>query len=285
MTTIKETRWTVIFIFLIVTPVISILQNFVLYKNQSCLNVFRAIAQATNGLVLPTLVCNLLSIAFIIVLLFMIIGELRPKDMGLHGRKILHAVMITALLWLLMNAVFAVASLMVNSSLAWQPSWDTQGVPVVIGKLISHLFGNALYEEAAFRGFLLMQLYLKFSGRQSKITTRKMVLALLISQSYFSLIHIPNRLANNGFHALLFLDLLGLLIMGILFALLFLRTQNLFLVVGCHALLNTPTSLVKSPFNEQILPAVFMILILVFWPYILKRIRNGENKNTSKTGS
>src|SRR5690606_32107815 len=67
--------------------------------------------------------------------------------------------------------------------------------------------------------------------------------ALLISQVAFALSHIPNRIYLRMSPGDIVIDLLMLVGWGVLYTLLYLRTDNLFLVVGVHALGNTPTTL------------------------------------------
>jgi membrane protease YdiL (CAAX protease family) len=52
---------------------------------------------------------------------------------------------------------------------------------------------------------------------------------------------------------------------GVLLALLYLRTRNLLLVVGVHALINTPTLVVATPFSVEIVE-VLAVLVLLVWP-------------------
>ena len=71
----------------------------------------------------------------------------------------------------------------------------------------------------------------------------RLVLALLVSQGLFALSHVPNRIYLGMKPDEIALDLLMLLGWGTLYALIYLRTNNLFIVVGIHALGNTPTTL------------------------------------------
>ena len=66
--------------------------------------------------------------------------------------------------------------------------------------------------------------------------------------------------------AKLLIDLPLLVVMGILFALIFLRTKNLLVAVGAHAILNYPTPLVETPVNEQLVVAGLILLLLITWP-------------------
>ena len=269
----KEAKWLIISIFLIIQPVLSVLQNYVFLKNEYCLNIYKAIAQATSGLILPTLVFYLLSILLIVIILFILFGKLKLKDLGIELAKIRQAFLVLILLWIIINIVFAISSLIVDGAVNWHSSWNEKGILVVIGVFLGQIFGNAFYEEIAFRGFLLPQLYLKLNGFYKNSIKKKILLALILSQLYFALIHIPHRLANDIHGSALIIDLIVTFIMGIIFALYYLRTKNLLLVIGIHSILNYPTALVASPVDGQIISGILILLLLVFWPQITNSLK------------
>lgn len=104
--------------------------------------------------------------------------------------------------------------------------------------LAAQLFGNALYEEVAFRGFLLPQFFRRFRRLGPAAA---FVLAPLLSQLLFALAHVPNRLWVTGLvPANLPGSLIPLFVLGLYFALVYLLTDNLFAVVGLHSLINVP---------------------------------------------
>ena len=124
---------------------------------------------------------------------------------------------------------------------------------------------NALIEEAGWRGFLLPQLYLRLSTRMD--TRRRLILAMFGAQVLFALMHIPNRLLDQRL-ALdeLLLSLAFVFVLGVFFAGIYLRTGNLFLAIGVHALFNTPTVLFTPVLPSQVILGALTILVLVAWP-------------------
>jgi membrane protease YdiL (CAAX protease family) len=122
------------------------------------------------------------------------------------------------------------------------PDWTIYGAGFMIGLLLTQILGNALFEEIAYRGFLFPQLYLRLTSLRER-PWKRFALALLISQAAFALSHIPNRIYLGMSAGDIAVDLLMLVGWGVLYTLLYLRTDNLFLVVGVHALGNTPTTL------------------------------------------
>ncbi|WP_440961729.1 type II CAAX prenyl endopeptidase Rce1 family protein [Paenibacillus nitricinens] len=61
---------------------------------------------------------------------------------------------------------------------------------------------------------------------------------MLISQSIYVAIHIPNRIYSGLVRKDFVYDFIALLILGVIFSLLYVLTKNLFFVIGVHALMN-----------------------------------------------
>jgi membrane protease YdiL (CAAX protease family) len=137
----------------------------------------------------------------------------------------------------------------------------------VLGLLLAQVLGNALFEEVGYRGFLLRQFELRLgwvTGRR-----RRLAVAAALSLALFALMHVPNRLSAGFAGADLATSVLIALALGVLLTLLYLRTGNLLLVVGVHALINTPTLLVASPASHEIVE-VLAVLLLVAWPRLTR---------------
>lgn len=185
---------------------------------------------------LDTLTANLISLALLVLGLLFVLGRLRPGDVGLRARNIGTGLAFTVVYFgLLQLALLAFARLGGFEALNL---WTRVGALTAAYLLLAQLVGNALYEEIAFRGFLLPQLFLKFQ-RQS--VTAAIVMAALVSQALFALAHVPNRLWVTGLSpAELPGALLPLFLLGLYFSLLYLLTDNLFAVIGVHALTNEP---------------------------------------------
>lgn len=185
---------------------------------------------------LGTLTANLAGSALIVVGLLFLVGRLRPSDVGLVGSDLRDGVLYTIASFALIQAGIAIAAAFAPTA-ELVNDWAAHGAGVTLSLLVAQLFGNALLEEIAFRGFLLRQLQLKL--RPGGVTA--VVLAALLSQALFALAHIPNRLWVKGAApAELPVHLLPLFIMGLWFVAIYLLTRNLFAVVGLHAFVNVP---------------------------------------------
>lgn len=185
---------------------------------------------------LDTLTANLLGLALLVVGLLFTVGKLKPRDVGLRATDLRSGLLFTAVFFVLLQLVLLVVAQVTRAEAVG--TWTRLGLGTAAYLLLAQLIGNALYEEIAFRGFLLPQLFLHFR-KLGKVAG--WAAALLLSQAVFALMHVPNRLWVTGLApAELPGALLPLFLVGIYFAALYLLTGNLFAVVGVHALNNMP---------------------------------------------
>ena len=221
----------------------------------------------------PTLVANLVPLLFVVGLIIFGVGRLTPADVGWVRVQLAPALWITLGLWLAAQLIFAVLAVTGGGRTALHTAWAQPGAGFVLGGVLAQLFGNALAEETVFRGFFFVQLYKKFGRRLRHAAA--LVAAALVSQIGFALLHIPNRLLVKGFVASdLLADQLGLVLMGLLFAAIYGVTQNLWLAVGIHALVNDPAPLVQAA--DGVVGAVWIALALalvLLWKPVRARLR------------
>lgn len=223
----------------------------------------------SRGLIHRTLVLNTLLMLGTVAGVLLWYERLSLPDIGIAWEKLPFAVLFGIGAWLLIQGLEAVVSLIATGGTEIDPAWKESGL-ATIGLLIGMLFGTALWEEIAFRGFLLRQCFLKFGHWINNNRVLLAVVAILISQMAFALFHVPWKLMTNGMSLYMVGELAGVLLTGVLYALLYLRTGNLFLVIIIHALGNAPTSLVAPTIGTPNLLLLFMMLLLIFWPRMKK---------------
>jgi len=90
-------------------------------------------------------------------------------------------------------------------------------------------------------------------------------LALVGSQMFFALLHVPNR------HLQGFTLAGGAEGLGLPFALVYHRAGNLLIAVGVHAVNNAPTMLVATPLSGQFLVTVLLVGLVAAWPVLRGR--------------
>jgi membrane protease YdiL (CAAX protease family) len=230
------------------------------------------VARATNGLVQPTLLFSALLFFVVIVGGIRLGGNLRGRDIGLSASKIPEGFTVTLGVWVVLQlTLLFVALLWSDSSVSLSRGFETGRWTTTLGLFAAQLLGNAFVEEAMFRGFLMPQVYLKLGGRRDQLRWRPMLWALLASQLGFALVHIPNlhRLGPPGVGPVGSFAMIFAL--GVFFALIYIRTANLFVGIGLHALINTPMPLVRPVVSPEVVVFVLALLVLALWPLLSHR--------------
>lgn len=222
-----------------------------------------------EGSICRILILNTLLIAGPIVGVLLWYEKLSLQDIGIVWGKLPLAILLWVGIWLLVQGIELVAGLLLRGNAKIDPAWSGGGLAIV-GLLAGHLFGTALYEEMAFRGFLLRQCFLNLQGWSKNRQVLLASVAILISQLAFTLFHVPWKLMTQMWSASTMGELSGVLLTGIVYSLLYLRTDNLFLVMGIHALGNAPTSLIAPTIGTPNLLLLFTVVIWILWPRMNK---------------
>lgn len=254
---IKEAPWKVIVVYLLVSTCLVALINLVLFPS----SFFDPITKSTYGLINATLQANLLNILVFSILIFGW-GRLHPSDVGLVWSKLPQGLYLTALLWLLTQGIVLLIN-WINGEIRIDPVWSERGVTVVIGGLIAQLCGNAFFEEMEYRGFYLGQFYLKIKNPNERV---RLALAILSMLALFVFSHIPNRIFSGYTLADIPLDFALLSFWGLFFTAVYLISDNLFLAIGVHALMNQPAMITEASFPVQFL--LFLLtsaLLAILW--------------------
>jgi uncharacterized protein len=230
------------------------------------------LVRMTGGLVNNTLLVHVLGLPLVIGVVVLWFGRLRPAEVGLLWSDLPRAIALVLLLWVAAQVLGLALALATADTLQLNPLWERRGASGVLGLLLAQVLGNALLEEVGYRGFLMPQLNLRLSWVADP--RRRMALAVGTSQALFALMHLPNRLRQGHTGADLAWSLSVVFALGVLFAFLYLRTGNLLIVVGVHALVNTPTLIIATPVGSEIVEVLAVLLILM-WPRLTTLQRGG----------
>ncbi|MBN2471316.1 MAG: CPBP family intramembrane metalloprotease [Anaerolineae bacterium] len=256
----RAKSWGFLLLIILVSAGMSLLSNLVFFRYGT----FAPVYEATNGLLNSTLIASGLHLLVILGLL-VFLGRMRGPEFGVVARHIGPGVFALVLLWVAMNLVLLLAALLAGQGVTWHPGWADRGVLAVLGSLIGQVFGNALAEEIQYRGFLLPQFWHKLRALAGRPWLR-VVLAVTIMAAIFSVSHIPNRM----FRGQPFDDWAFLIGMGAWFAVIYLRTGNLFVAVAVHALQNAPTLLFASPLDYGPVIIALGVLLVIIWPQVAR---------------
>jgi len=231
------------------------------------------IYNGSHHLITPTLI-GAGTFGVVVIAVLVGVGKLPFHDFGWIGSKLVPGLAATAVLWIAMQLVEVMVGLATKGQVQLSPTLRIAGWTTVIGVLIGQALGTAPGEETFFRGFLLPQLRIRL-GRLSP--ARAIGLAIVASQAVFALYHLPNLVLGTS-HAVATTPLaiasqLGIDFgLGVFYAVVYIRTGNLFLLMGIHALGNAGTSLVATPIDPV---AVLLVLVVLFLglSFVLRRPR------------
>jgi membrane protease YdiL (CAAX protease family) len=237
----------------------------------------KALQLMTRGLLNATLVGYAILLPLVVGGLLFLLGRLRPRDVGLRARDLPAAIIWALALWAVVNLGEAVAQ---SGHFGFDAQWTR---PLgLIGQWIAQIFGNALYEEIVYRGFLTVQLALLFErlGRG-----RALVLGVILAQAVFASIHI-GLLLNMGLSWSAILGTMPeLFLAGVALATVYLFTGNLLIAVGVHALVDAPMLIPKdaSGLGDDF-GYVYLMLALVatcLWRWRIPAVTNSARSEAS----
>jgi membrane protease YdiL (CAAX protease family) len=201
----------------------------------------------------------------VIIIYFVLIrlSRYKPLELGLNKSKIKNGIILTIALFMLLQVYGALYSYFSSGKLSVNEMMkeSTQ----VSGYYLAMVFGVALFEEVIFRGFLIPQVFVRL--KSGKDESRRMFLALIISQVLFSVIHIPIRLSNGVNFSALIVSLAAIFVLGIVFALLYMFTDNLFIAIGVHAVWDASQNNLATFHSSQyafVVVGLFAFILMYF---------------------
>ncbi len=201
---------------------------------------------------------------WLVVIFGWAICGLRAKDIGIRWGQWKEGVVVTLVMWVIIEGVLVGSVLVLKRPLSWHPLWNRLTPAAIAANVVYYFLGVALFEEVFYRGFMVPQFFHAFQERFPK---RSQVMAVLTSQLLFALSHIP--------HYPMPLPMpvgLGILwLSGVVLAWMWLRTGNLFIVIGWHGLMDFPIHLVAAPQNvPEGITFLVGVLLLAGWPFVKK---------------
>lgn len=224
----------------------------------------RAVRSSSGGWLDPNLPAGALVFLVSIIPFVFLRARLRPRDIGLEARKLGRGAVVVAGLWVAMQGILALAGLLDDGTLRLHRVWLAPGAPAApLAFLAAMLVVMPAVEEATYRGFVLPQLWLRLRGAPRVRTWGAVVASALL----FSAMHIPNRHLLYGLDRASFAaSLAALVVFGIFMAVIYLRTANLWVAGGVHALTNAPTPLVEAPIPPLLVLVPLVSTLVVLWP-------------------
>jgi uncharacterized protein len=202
------------------------------------------VSHMTHGLVNSTLEANAILLVAGVGGLILLGGRLTLRDLGLRTDGIGPAVCFAFVLWAWVNLFDIAYLLAVHMPMSLHSTWTKPGVLPTCGAFVAQIFGNALYEEIVFRGFLTVQVAILLR-RLGKVPA--LVLGIVLTQAVFALIHVPLEIRMHHTAAQIWPLLAQLFQTGVALAVIYLATNNLLIAVGAHALSNSIMLIFADP--------------------------------------
>lgn len=221
----------------------------------------------TGGVITYTLFGYLVKLVVTVGGILFIAGRLRPVDVGLKREGIPGAIVILLSVWLVVQAIQLGLGRLAGTP-GVEMMWLETPTGVLVGRGLQEFIGTAFVEEVVYRGFLLQQLFLKTEHLLPGREPWRMVFALWASQWYFGLNHIPAGLGQGMTYEQLTVFVVHTVLMGVFFAAIYLRTGNLWLSMGVHALVNNPLTIFRSPVDASLIVLVLAVVLLLAWPFL-----------------
>lgn len=222
----------------------------------------------TGGAVTAVTVAGLLSWTVLVGLLMGGVAALRPRHVGLSAGAFWEALPILLWVWILVQAAH-VAMGAASGTVSIVPT--SLDLSASVGQRVEAVVGSGLLEEVFYRGFLLVQAYGLLRRRMGR--ERALALAVVASSVYFGLNHIRAGLRAGLSPAEVAAFAVHCALVGALFAALFLRTGNLFIAAGAHALINDPLPFVDPPVDPSLTMLVGVCVLALAWPALAQRFR------------
>ena len=250
----------ILLIIIVLLPLNNILINYLF-----TIGFFQPINAITHGVINATLVANGFSV-LIFSLIIIVLGKNNWPSMWIDMEKLKFAFILIFIIWFISQLSMFAYTLYHNQEILF-----IDNITIKVGNILAQLLGNSLFEEMIYRGVFFIQIYLvlisKFSERIS------ICCAILISSILFAINHIPHRLMVYEVDNL-FIDISGLIFVGILITIIFIKTENLAFVIGFHALMNEPFNIIKVDFSPDIIIFGLTVISVLSWHKIKASNRN-----------
>jgi membrane protease YdiL (CAAX protease family) len=218
---------------------------------------------ASRGLVDLTLVTA--AVIALLVVAVLVVSGVPLRELGLRSRDLPHALTLLVVLYGALQLAIVLTALVCGDRVVLARN-DPRAA---IGGFVAQLFGNALVEEAVFRGFLLRQLLIRARRRGG---LRAIVAATAIAAVLFALWHIPVRI-HQGYRGLDLVATLVIVALGaVLASYLYVRSGNLLILVVLHTLFNDQAPLFVSPMPSQWIMCALAIAAIVWIELAARRL-------------
>ncbi len=192
------------------------------------------------------------------------------RSLGLTRRHAYTGLIIGLLLWGTTQLTMVAIGTAFDEPVRINPKVWTYPKQMLVGRFLENLFGSGLTEEIIYRGWLLPVTYAFLDRYRSLSPNGRLYAAIAASQAVFGLNHVFTGAHMGLTGPMLLLYLVQVTCMGIVLALGYLRTGNLYVAIVIHTLANNPVSLLTGGVRPSLLIIAFGVVLLVTWPLLAR---------------
>jgi uncharacterized protein len=245
-----------------------------------------ALSQVGFGLY-PSPIWTILQFIIVVWLIMLRMGKLRPRDIGLRRDHLLEGTIFTVILFVIWQGIEVLTGLAAGSPIVFNPDFTGMANPrqrFPFQEFVISILIFAFIEEIFYRGYLIPQFTKKLHKRfPQQSAWFALIVGLIIIGIIFAATHIVVRLQNGITPAQLLgigdVGLLSLFLRSLAWSFIYLRTGNLFVATGVHALSNSGPLLFDYTGNRLFGIIYVGLALAAFWPVLRggwSRLRHGE---------
>lgn len=196
------------------------------------------------------------------VSVILVFSKATHRDFGLTRKGLVEAIAIAAAIWALSQLTQMVIGLGRSGYLAIYEGWESP--LAMLSPLLGALAVESFPEELVWRGIILIWL-LDYMERKVSLNDPffRLGSALLPAGLLYAVSEFPDRALESAGQTLVSADLLALTAVGIFFSLLYLRTNNLLLVVLLHMFVLYPLPLADPFVDASRLIVITSVILLI----------------------
>lgn len=222
----------------------------------------------TEGIVDSLFVLSLIKVAFVGFGVMFWIGQFRGRHLGLGWGKFKTGVLATFFIWAMLQLIIVAYDMITASELGYFSNWQGTGSINIIGGFILYAVGKAFFDELTYRGLLLPQLHLKCQ-RYLKLDPRIILgIAIIISQTIYLIIQLPLISLFTSTSISSAMTFTSLFFLSIISSLIYLRTKNLYITIGLHAIWYQPIFVAAPAIPHTFILVLLAIGFILVWPLL-----------------
>ncbi len=232
-------------------------------------NMLQKYVELTNGFITFRLIINLL-LFLIFMACLKISGPLKSKDLGLDPSTFLRSLWACLLLWCVVQITVVVELLFTKEKLTVTFRMTEDGFPRWLGGYLGYIWGVGLFEEAVFRGFLFVQVFLFLKRKWGVYQKRCLLCAFILYQMIFGLVHVPDSIGSHFSMDRLFFRVMDVTAFGMLLTIAFIRTNHLVVPVVIHGVLDYSVPIFSGsvPVQETTYwVSSYSVMLLMVWSW------------------